>query len=89
MQPDWHDPKYEKFRGERHDAVKFVAAANIMRRHLTKGERSDAAAAIATLEASRPKSAHQCALSQEKAAELFGVSRRAVQDAKAVADSDD
>ena len=83
------DPKFENFNGGWKEAVRFVAAANVMRRHLTPGERADAAATIETMTpGNQPKDA-PVHVSRAEAAEMFGVSERAVADAKAVAESDD
>lgn len=76
------EPKYVTFAGNDEDAVKLVAAANVMRRHLTAGERADAAASVAGWLQGRPKKGLPASISQDDAAELFGVSERAVVAAK-------
>ena len=87
------DPRYEKFKGGWHDAVKFVVGANVMRRHLSSGERADAAAVIANIPPTQSRIGlpvrRSELVSQAQAAELFGVSVAAVQNAKTVADSGD
>lgn len=87
------EPRYEEFKGAWRDAVKFVASANVMRRHLTAGERADAAAAIATLkpggQPKGPLADVQKGISLDEAAELFDVGRTNVADAKAIAESGD
>jgi hypothetical protein len=66
--------------------IEFVISANLRRRHLDASQRAMAAAKIANLENGRRKAAaHECAaVSQEQAADTFGVSRRAVQQAAKV-----
>jgi hypothetical protein len=66
-----------------------VVSANIARRHLTPGERADAAAAIEALPPGRPGKDAPAQVSRAEAADLFGVSERSVADAKAVATSGD
>lgn len=86
------EPRFETFDGDWRAAIKFVVSSNIARRHLSPGERADAAAAIANLPAHRPDKsapARTSGVTQAEAADLFGVSERAVQDAKAVAESED
>jgi hypothetical protein len=74
-----------------------VVSANIRRRHLTLDDRADAAAAIATFlnggdrtrgdRQSRERDSDRVSL--DEAAELFGVSRASVADAKTIAESGD
>jgi protein gp37 len=81
----------ETFEGDWRAAIRFVVTANIHRRHLSLDERADAAAAIANLKPGGDQSARVQigGVTQEEAADLFGVSVRTVSDAKVVAESDD
>lgn len=83
------DPRYEEFKGTWQEAVRFVVGANVMRRHLSAGERADAAAAIANMRHGGSHKEQDAPVHLAEAADMFGVSERAVADAKAVAESDD
>jgi hypothetical protein len=65
--------------------VKFVASANVMRRHLTAGERADAATAIANMKHGGSHKEQDAPVHLAEAADMFGVSERLVADAKAEA----
>lgn len=82
-------PCFDVFTGEWRDAIRFVVSANVARRHLTPGERADAAAAIANLRHGGDHTKQDAPVRLEEAASLFGVSERAVSDARAIAESDD
>lgn len=83
------EPQFTTFTGDWRAAIRFVVSVNVARRHLTPGERADAAAAIATLSVGKPsKSAPVPNISQAEAADLFGVSARAVVDARAIYETD-
>jgi len=68
------------------DPVQYALSHNLHRRHLTTAQRAIVAAKLATMSEGRPseETAQNCAVSQDKAAELLGVSRRSVQSAKHV-----
>ncbi len=65
-------------------AVRYVAAANLERRHLTNNERSFAAERLATLAEGRPKTGAIAPVSQAAAAEMLGTSRDSVKRARVV-----
>lgn len=65
----------------------FILSRNVQRRHMTEGQRVVTAARLANLAEGRPtKNAQIQAVSQQKAADLFKVSRTTVQAAKQVLD---
>jgi len=89
-------PKFKemKFEGET-AAVTYIISTNITRRHLTESQRSMIATELAKLEQGTRQvesNAQICAsgpaLTQQQAADSLNVSRRAVQQAKAVAKAD-
>jgi hypothetical protein len=64
---------------------RYVISKNISRRHLTESQRALVAAGFATRPRGRPgKKAQDQAFSQDVAADIFGVSRSLIQDAKKV-----
>lgn len=83
------EARFTTFEGDWRAAVQFVVSANVARRHLTPGERADAAAAIATMKAGNQSKSAPVRISQGVAADMFGVSERLVQDARVIAESDD
>lgn len=82
-------PRFETFTGDWRAAIRLVVSTNITRRHLSPGERADAAAAIADLKPGNRSPATSSGVSLQEAADLFGVGRTTVVAAKAVAESDD
>jgi N6-adenosine-specific RNA methylase IME4 len=75
----------EQFEGD--DPLKYVISLNLHRRHLDESQRDMVAARLATApEGRRKKTAQNYAVSQDEAAVLLNVSRRGVQQAKAVLD---
>ena len=86
------EARYTTFEGDWRQAIAFVKSANVARRHLSTGEKADIAAAIATLKPGRPENSPPedgKSLSLQEAADLFGVGRNIVADAKVVAESED
>lgn len=76
-------PSFRQYIGR--DPLGFVISKNLHRRHLDSGERAMVAAKIANLkEGKTPNTAQECAVSQERAAEMLNVSRRSVQNAAKV-----
>lgn len=57
----------------------YVISSNLQRRHMSDSQRAMSAAKLANLGEGRPKTAQICAVSQDDAAKLLGVSRSAVQ----------
>ena len=68
------------------DPFGFVRSENLLRRHSNESQRAMGASRLATLPSHRPGSAHQSAVTQYEAADLFNVSRRSVQHARLVLD---
>lgn len=67
------------------DPIAFVIASNLLRRHLDESQRAMAADRLADMQqGARTDLAQICAKSQEEAADLMNVSRRAVQHARKV-----
>jgi hypothetical protein len=66
------------------DPLAFVISANVHRRHLDESRRAMVATKLASMPPHRPGSAHICAVSQDRAAEMLVVSRRLVQHARKV-----
>lgn len=84
------EPKFTTFKGDWRAAIKFVVSANVARRHLTPGERADAAAAIANIkQGGNTRNPPADSVSIQEAADMFGVSRTNTADAKTVAESGD
>jgi ParB-like chromosome segregation protein Spo0J len=84
------EPEFKEFTGT--DPVAFIISQNIHRRHLTESQRAMVAAKIANMERGGDRKSDQSAnlrndISQTNAAALLNVSRRSVQDAKAIADA--
>jgi hypothetical protein len=85
-------PRYEKL-GFGLDPLRFVASQNLMRRHLTKVERSFIGASMATMKSgyneksAKLRTTPEPIISQSEAAKLVDVSPRYVQIAKVVLDS--
>lgn len=75
-------PDFRDYEGN--DPVGFVLSLDLHRRHLNESQRAMVAARIATLDKGANQHAQICAPSQSKAGEQLQVSRRSVQDAKAV-----
>jgi ParB-like chromosome segregation protein Spo0J len=93
-------PLYEEFEGDDEAALRFVMRANIHRRHLSTTEAAMIAARIADMtreqtlqkgrvfsDAREKASEKPSGVSQAQAAEMMGVSRTSVQNAKAVIDT--
>ena len=84
----WPDSGFEppvrfvQFNGA--DPAAFVISKNLHRRHLNESQRAMAAAKLATLPLGANQHAQICAPSQNDAADMLNVSRRAVQSAKKV-----
>lgn len=82
-------PTYRQYTGN--DPIGFAQAMNDARRHYTEGQLAMTATKLATLRDGYKKSGAQpCApepLTQQEAAQKVGVSRRAVQQARTIADS--
>jgi N6-adenosine-specific RNA methylase IME4 len=74
-------PVFEEVKCSYDDATSMAFAANINRRNLSKGQRALLGARLATRKAGQTKASKQAgpAMTQVEAAELFGVSRDAVQ----------
>ena len=68
------------------DPFGFVRSENLLRRHSSESQRAMGAARLATLPKGSNQHAHQCAPSQDQAADMFNVSRRSVQHARVVLD---
>lgn len=85
------EAQFTTFDGDWLAAVRFVASANITRRHLSREEMAIAAATIANLKQGGQehcdRNVHR--VSMDDAADIFGISRSAVADAKAIAEDDD
>jgi hypothetical protein len=75
-------PRFEQFHGK--DPAAYVISLNLRRRHLTESQRAMVASKLATVPRGANQHAQICAPSQERAAEMLNVSRRAVQTAKLV-----
>jgi ParB-like chromosome segregation protein Spo0J len=79
------EPAFVPFRGE--DALKFVLAANLHRRHLNESQRSMIAAKLATLRDGVRQDRQGASIdapTQSQAAEMLSVSRPSVQRARQV-----
>lgn len=68
------------------DPLGHMLALNSHRRHDSESQRALAASRLATLERGRPGNAHQCAITQDEAADRFNVSRRIIQYARTALD---
>ena len=69
--------------GSPEELLKFVAAMNLHRRHLTPSQRAMAAARIVSNKEGRPaKTPQYCGVSREQAATIFGVSTTYVDNAR-------
>ena len=72
------EPRFREYEGD--DALGFVIALNLKRRHLNESQRAMAAARVANLDVGRPSETAQiCAVPQDQAADRLNVSRRSVQ----------
>jgi N6-adenosine-specific RNA methylase IME4 len=81
------EPRHERFGGTDAEALEYVLDLNVKRRHLNESQRAMVAAELANLGEGRPvRTAHNCAVSQERAGALLNVSRRSVQHATEVRD---
>lgn len=79
------EPAFEDYEGD--NPVAYVVSLNLRRRHLSESQRAFVAAKLANLREGRPeKTAQNCAVSQDAAADMLNVSRRTVQHASAVRD---
>ena len=78
----------EDFDGNDAAALSYVISTNLHRRHLNESQRAMVAAELANMSEGRPKTAQICApsVSQTDAAKKLNVSRKSVQNAKAVRD---
>lgn len=74
----------EAFAGDESAARTLVLALNVHRRHLSAAQRATAVAALATFDRGRRQSGTRAGLTQAEAAELAGVSERAVRGARVV-----
>jgi Domain of unknown function DUF29/ParB-like nuclease domain len=75
-------PRFETYTGD--DPVGYVLSANLIRRHLSEGQRGMVASALAMMRQGARTNAQICAMSQAQAAERLAVSRRTVQYARVV-----
>lgn len=77
------EPKFTTYKGQ--DPAAYVVSLNLHRRHLTESQRAMVAGKLATLKnGERPAQICAGEKTQEEAAELLNVSRRAVQQARKV-----
>lgn len=82
------DPRFVKYEGD--DPLAFVISKNLARRHLDESQRSMVAARMADMQEGRPpNTAPIGAVSQSESAKKMNVSRRTVQRAKKVLNTDD
>lgn len=81
------DPRFVKYEGD--DPLAFVISKNLARRHLDESQRSMVAARMADMKVGDNQHAQICATSQSEAAKKLNVSRRTVQNAKKVLNTED
>lgn len=81
-------PKFEQYKGD--DALGFVIASNLKRRHLSDAQRAMIAAKLANMEQGQKKSDKlkpaNVPVSQSEAAQTLGISERSVRTAKSILD---
>lgn len=77
------EPRFVEYEGD--DALAFVIAKNMNRRHLTTSQRAMVAAGLATMTVGRPEEIPQkCGISAKEAANQLNVSTRTVETARKV-----
>jgi ParB-like chromosome segregation protein Spo0J len=76
------EPKFIPYEGD--DAIGFVVAKNLHRRHLEKSQRAMIADRIATLQQGQKKSHAENSATQSEAAKMMGVSPDLIQSARVV-----
>lgn len=81
------EPTEREWEGDPSEVVAWVLSKNLHRRHLSTSQRALVAARLATLQVGANQ--HAETPSQTEAAELLGVGRSSVQDARAVLESGD